>query len=205
MTNSLMLSVFLAFSSIAGSAFAQYEALDIIDLCEQTPELTGIGEYFRNYPEIYNSVYAPVRGMSIFLPSNDALADYANSTKNTLQERGNPFVDQNLYVADNFNPSPYINTRTSTRQNKRADTESGGGEPITLRTAAKGHNLRNLFIGLVFGDSSGDSKRLKERSFENPPEPKLPGITISTGLGKKSNVKWGSLKSKQGIIYILDR
>ncbi|KAI5842412.1 FAS1 domain-containing protein [Morchella snyderi] len=205
MTNSLILPAFLIFSSIVRPIFAQF---DIIDICKQTPEMTAWGEYLENNPDIYNQYYADVRDKSIFIPSNKALEAYYNTTKNTLQERGNVFVDQNLFVADNFDPAGYANTRVDRRtstQRKRANTESNReGEPITLRTAAKGLNLRNLFIGMVFGDSSKDSKRLKERSFEDPPEPKPAGIVVSTGLGKKSSILFGSLMSTQGTLWVID-
>lgn len=172
--------------------------------------MTAWGEYLENNPDIYNQYYADVRDMSIFIPSNKALEDYANSTKNTLHKRSNVFADQTLFLGDMVDPSKYINTlageRTSTaRQNRRADTASNGeGEAITLRTAAKGINLRNIFIGMIFGDSSKDSKRLKERSFEHAPDPRPPKITVSTGLGKKSHILFGSLKAKQGILWVID-
>lgn len=212
MTNSLILPVFLLFSSIASPVFAQYSGgYDIIEICKQTPETTAWGEYLENNPDIYNQYYADLRDKSIFIPSNQALKKFASQKNYTIQERSNAFVDQSLFVGDMVDPSKYINTlgdrKTSTaRQNRRADTASNGeGEAITLRTAAKGINLRNIFIGMIFGDSSEDSKRLKERSFEHAPDPAPPGITISTGLGKKSHVLFGSLKALQGILWVIDR
>lgn len=174
--------------------------------------MTAWGEYLENNLDIYHQYYADVRDKSIFIPSNEALERHYNSTSYSVQRRSDAIRDQNILIASTFNPSTYVPPRGFKRSDSETHLESkreytGTGEPISLRTEALGNNMRNIIIGMTFGEykpkDGSDQVVLKERSYKSL-APKPPGITVSTGLGRKSQVLFGSLQAKQGTLWVID-
>lgn len=153
--------------------------LDIKTVCKQTPKLGLFGQLLEERPDIY-AAYANLKDKTFYLPSDDALNAYYEATGNIFR-RATGDVAKATYQ--------YVNGQVDlneARERKRLATKSGDNKNTVVisNNESRRRNKRQLKLG---NDTTTTA-----------------GITVSTGLGTKSEILFGDIQCTQGLIQVVD-
>lgn len=176
----LIASITLIASPVLG------EFLDIQTICDQTPELGLFGQFLRNNSDIYQ-FYAAQINHTFYLPSDEALASHLKSNGGIFRRASAGSTIQAQYQVEQQLSA--INAAQNQKRSVRRTADN--------KSSPNGNS--SVFVAVSTG-----SKASRKRQFEIPP-PQTPGVALFTGGGDTSNILFGDIQCKQGLVQVVDR
>ncbi|KAH8145531.1 uncharacterized protein LAJ45_10501 [Morchella importuna] len=164
-------------SSVTSTDAEAPKYLDIKAVCKQTPKLGLFGQLLEERPDIY-AAYVDLEDKTFYLPSDDALNAYYAATGNIFR-RAVDDVAKASYQ--------YVNGQVdlnAAREKKRLAQKSGDNKNTVVISNNASRRKRQLQLG---NDTVTTA-----------------GITVSTGLGTKSEILFGDIQCTQGLIQVVD-
>ncbi|KAI5841387.1 FAS1 domain-containing protein [Morchella snyderi] len=158
----------------------QPKYLDIKAICKQTPKLGLFGQLLEERPDIY-AAYCDLRDKTFYLPSDDALEAYYAAT-GSIFRRAVDDVAKASYQ--------YVNGQVDlndAREKKRLAKTSGDNKNT-----------------MVISSNAAKKKANKRQPTAGNDTVTTAGITVSTGLGTKSEILFGDIQCTQGLIQVVD-